>query len=185
MYQQDYKGDLRRKEKKLSQETIKETVEDGIVTKKQKNSTFYGDRIEPPFIKLYLDDIEVLYRLPKGQGSFLYALIPYMNYKGQITINSVMKGEIAEELKMKVSSFGNIITNFVKKDILQRVGKKGSGVYIINPYLIGKGKWEDIEGLRIQYKENGQRQIEPIFKEKEKEKEKEVDYEELKEEKGE
>ena len=40
MYQQDYKGDLRRKEKKLSQETIKETVEDGIVTKKQKNSTF-------------------------------------------------------------------------------------------------------------------------------------------------
>lgn len=162
---QEYHGDSfeSRKFLKLKTETL-ETKKDkhGNTEEAKKTQIYTGKRQEPNYVKVYFDDIELLYKLPKNTSSFLYELLPYMNYQGEISINSVMKKRITLKLGLKnEKQLNNYITVLLKNDIVKRVGR---GVYIINPYLLAKGKWEDIEGLRVIYKENGEKEIEPIIK---------------------
>ena len=46
-----------------------------------------------------------------------------------------------------MSSINNAITDFVKGKILYRVDV---GMYNFNPFLFGKGDWQDISRLRLE-----------------------------------
>lgn len=161
----DYVADTIKKTKvKLTQQTTKETYDNktGEFSKGERTSTFLGKEKEPNFIKMYLDDIEILHRLPKNSGDVLHELLRNMNYESEITVNSLMKKRICEKLNIKNErSINNYLSQMVEKDVLQRVGR---GVYIVNPYLIAKGDWNDIRGLRVKYK-NGKREVTPVSKE--------------------
>ena len=61
-----YKGDdLTRKQKLSNRVTKEEKDQDGNVKAFSDEKVYNGKHVEPPFIKLYLDDIEILYKLPK------------------------------------------------------------------------------------------------------------------------
>jgi len=150
----EYNGDQHLRKEKLTSRTTKETIENGNIKNIEDEKIFSGRQIEPPFVKLYLSDIELLYRLKKNSGDLLLELLKYMNYEGEITVNKLMKERICEKLKIKnIGSINNYLTELVKKDIFQRIGQ---GVYFANPYLFAKGDWtKNIKGLRVIYKENG------------------------------
>ena len=159
----EYNGDKTKEPRqKLTQKVITETLdkETGEISQGEITTIFTGREKEPPFLKMYLDDIEILHRLPKNSGDVLHELLRYMNYQSEITINSLIKKRICEKLEIKnIRSINNFLSQMVKKDVLQRIGRE---VYVINPYLIAKGEWKDIKGLRVKYKENGKREIKPI-----------------------
>jgi hypothetical protein len=147
-----YKGDdLTRKQKLSNRVTKEEKDQDGNVKAFSDEKVYNGKHVEPPFIKLYLDDIEILYKLPKKSSQFMHELLKNMNYEGEITINSRLKERISEKLELtNVRSMNNYLTDMVNKDVIKRVAR---GVYMPNPYLFAKGTWENVKGLRVQYKE--------------------------------
>lgn len=108
--------------------------------------------VEPPYIKLYVDDIIKLYGLPKGDSNTLFELIKRMNYQGEIVINATVKRDIARILGVGGNKPEQVISNsmgkLVKSDILFR---KGTGVYITNPHIFAKGDWTEIQALRNAY----------------------------------
>ena len=107
---------------------------------------------EPPYIKLYLHDILYLSDLPKTHDKILLSLLKKSTWANSeygmiVTLSAGMKRIMANELDFKnVRTINNALSDFVKADILKRLE---TGVYQLNPYLFGRGDWQDIENLRM------------------------------------
>lgn len=131
----------------LREQTIVDS--EGKVISKQTNANYYLDN-EPPYVKMYLDTVLYLKDLPKGYNPVLMAILkrlPWANQDQDIAINAGMKRKMAKEIGCSVSRINNAITDFVKGEVLYRVD---TGVYQVNPYLFGKGDWNDIARLRLE-----------------------------------
>ena len=111
--------------------------EKGELIDKRANKTLSWGA-EPPFIKMYLNDIVYMSDLPKSYGSILYEMFKYMTYAGEkdgmvIFINGYVKANIVQALSLKTTqSIDNAITKLVKGNILKRISR---GTYRANPYL--------------------------------------------------
>lgn len=116
--------------------------------KNESTDSVYSFPSEPPFVKLYLADIEKLFNLPLNASDLIYALLRYMNYDGDMIIVSDQKKDIAEKFNCSLSHINNQITLLTKRDILIR---KGRSRYMLNPHLFAKGQWNDIKRLRDSY----------------------------------
>jgi len=116
-----------------------EVVQEVIVTQKNIGA-------EPEYIKLYINDLLYLSKLPQGLNSALFALIKRMNYEGHIVLNSAVKKVICIEIEKTMASLDKALSGFVKQGVLIRLDK---GVYLANPYLFGRGKWQDIKRIRM------------------------------------
>jgi hypothetical protein len=137
---------------KMSEERI-EIDSEGKVKNFVSNKTISWGT-EPSFIKLYLQDLLYLSDIPRGYDRILYALLKKMSYAGgdqngmEVIVNASLKRRIAEELQLKnVGSISNAITDLVKGGVLIR---KDVGIYQFNPYLFGKGDWQDVSQLRLE-----------------------------------
>lgn len=101
---------------------------------------------EPQFIKLYLSHVLMLIDIPKGLNGILYELLRNMNYDNEIVWNQGVKMKLAEKLKCSESNIKKAITSFKRKGILI---EQYPGVFLVNPFVFGKGSWENIHQLRL------------------------------------
>lgn len=137
---------------------IKQSVETSVINEKgeiiskRANKTLaWGN--EPNYIKLYLQDVLYLSDMPVKHSAILYELLKRASYAGdkdgmQVIINASLKRRIQKSLGLKnVGSISNAITDLVRGKILYRVDV---GMYNFNPYLFGKGDWQDISRLRLE-----------------------------------
>jgi hypothetical protein len=122
---------------------------------------------EPEYIKLYLDDINRIYELPNN--SILYEIMKRMDYDGLINLSKYAKDMICEKLDLKPQTFANYLQILKKKDIIKAVG---TGTFMPNPNLFGKGSWKDIYNRRktyesikfqITYKADGSKTVQTEF----------------------
>ena len=141
------------------QKTIKESIEvqkideNGEISEIEKKITYKVPK-EPEFVKLYLADLMLLNGLPASHTSVLYSLLRYMTYADDdknpqvIFANSFVKRQILMENPeiMSTQTITNAISNLKKKGILEEVGR---AAYRVNPRIIGKGDWRDIQNLRL------------------------------------
>lgn len=122
-----------------------------IVSKRANRTLSWGS--EPAFIKLYLQDVLYLADMPTKHSAILYELLKRSSYAGdkdgmQVIVNASLKRRIQEALGLKnVGSISNAITELVKGKVLYRADV---GMYNFNPYLFGKGDWQDIAKLRLE-----------------------------------
>ena len=136
---------------KQSFETLVMNDQGEMVSKKANKVLSWG--AEPSYIKLYLQDILYLSDMPTKHSAILYELLKRSSYAGdkdgmQVIVNASLKRRIKETLGFKnMSSVNNAITDFVKGKILYRVDV---GMYNFNPFLFGKGDWQDISRLRLE-----------------------------------
>jgi len=103
---------------------------------------------EPPYIKVYIQDISRLYGMTPSAGGLLYELASRMSYDGTVCIVSCILQSICEKLKIKPQTFRNLLDKFLKNGILCRVGR---GVFELNPDLFAKGDWVDISKRRLEF----------------------------------
>jgi hypothetical protein len=114
---------------------------------KQEQVTVNGNfESEPAYVKFYTADMLYLADIPSGLNTILVALLKKMSYDNDIFINSSLKRIIAEETGKKFETVNKSITQFVKGNILIR---KDTGHYLFNPYIFGKGKWQDVKSIRV------------------------------------
>lgn len=136
--------------------TIKQSIEQkfidmttGQIVKSQENITKNWGT-EPPFIKIYLQDILFLSDLPKAHNTILLALLKragWANDGMEVSLTAGTKRLMLKELKFKnIRTINNALSDFVRTKILYRIE---TGVYRFNPYLFGKGDWQDISRLRL------------------------------------
>lgn len=144
------------------QETTRLVDEDGNIKQEQHKNIIQFPN-EPPFIKLYIEDLTAILKLPNGTKDLLYSLLMKMDYENMITLTSRSKREIAERVSIKVQTFDNYLRKLVDAGILKRIGR---GEYKVNPNLFARGDWADISRQRdewmltITYRVNGTRKIE-------------------------
>jgi hypothetical protein len=140
--------------KRISQEvTHTKTDLNGEVIEEIKNQVAYVER-EPDYVKLYISDILRLQDIPKSGNDILLAIIKRMTYNNDIALFAPVKREIASDLGIKEITVSKAIELFTNKSILLR---KDRGLYLINPFFFGRGKWDDIRKVRLQviYSEEG------------------------------
>lgn len=105
---------------------------------------------EPAYVKLYIKDLIYLKDLPRWHTSVLMALLKRVSYASdglEISLTPGTKRLMLKELSLKnIRSINNALSDFVKTKILFRIE---TGVYKFNPYLFGKGDWQDISKLRL------------------------------------
>lgn len=140
---------------------IKQSVETSVLNEHGEIVSKRANRVlswgaEPPFIKLYLQDITYHADLPKNYSNILFELLKRMSYAGDkegmvIVVNSYIKDKIAADLgltgKDPKQSIDNAISKLVKGKLLIRIGR---GTYRANPYFFGRGDWQDISRLRLE-----------------------------------
>lgn len=139
----------------------------------QENKTFKDKYVmkEPDYIKLYIKDIVLLSELPVSLTDFIVAILKNINYNGQIVLNSSIKKQLKETLKLSsIQVVDNKLTQLKKADIIRTIDR---GVFAANPFFFGRGKWEDIREqrdnwIKVSYK-NDKRTVETSFSENENE----------------
>ena len=126
--------------------------EQGELIEKRANRTLsWGD--EPNYIKLYIHDVLYLQDLPKQYANLTWALLKRISYAGDkdgmcIVLAPRIKKAICDELGWKrTSTFDNALHKLTDGKILYRIDRS---IYRFNPYLFGKGDWQDIARLRLE-----------------------------------
>lgn len=122
-----------------------------MVTKRANRVLNWGE--EPRYIKLYLEDVMYLSDMPKQYAGLTMALLKRVSYAGDedgmcVTLIPRIKKAICKELGWKnEKSLNNALSKLVEGKILYRIDR---GLYRFNPYLFGKGDWQDIGRLRME-----------------------------------
>ena len=162
-----------RKIVKTELEQVTSVNEDGVILGEEykiKNTTQIVGT-EPPYIKVYLQDLSRINDLGKYDNSVLHEIFKLTQYNTNlVTLNKYFREQICQALNTTDATVRNTISKLSKKGILI---KKGTGVYMLNPNLFGNGTWENIKGLRmtIEYTEQGRTvsvaevEKEPVIKE--------------------
>lgn len=131
-----------------TQETVLANYDTGEIHKVDKTN-IYNLPSEPPFIKIYLEDIARILDLPHGPQTVLIALIRKLDYEGMISITPSARERIAKSLNIKVVTLNNYLTTLVDSEVLRRVGR---GEYEVNPNLMSKGDWVETQKRRSNFK---------------------------------
>ena len=124
--------------------TDHETGEQRTTSKRKKFEVIK----EPNYIKLYLRDLCKLNDIPKSGNDTLNELLLLADYQNEIVLNSAVKGRICFTLGIKKPSLDNNISRLTKEGIIKRIDR---GIYILNPNLFGRGDYQDIKKLRIEW----------------------------------
>lgn len=137
---------------------IKQSIETSVindqgdlVSKRANKTLAWGD--EPAFIKFYLQDVLYLSDMPKKHSKVLYELLKRATYAGdedgmQVCLSAGLKRMMMKSLGCKnIQTIDNALCDLTKGKVLYRIE---TGVYQFNPYLFGKGDWQDINRLRLE-----------------------------------
>lgn len=131
--------------------------ETGEVTK-QTSSRVINLPQEPPYVKMYIDDVGKLLDVPPGPRMVLYQLVRRLDYEGFISLTPAARERIAKACDINVRTMSNYLTTLSASGILRHAGR---GEYEMNPNLFAKGDWKDIAKRRqdfeltVQYRSDG------------------------------
>ncbi len=100
---------------------------------------------EPPYMKVYLEDLGAFKRLTAGEVKILVYVAATVTYEGEIFLPMVIRRRIAESADCKVQSVTNAIHTFLAAGILKRVE---STIFALNPDYFAKGAWRVIREQR-------------------------------------
>lgn len=107
----------------------------------------FQHEVEPPYVKLYTQDIGRLYGLTESTQNVLMALAKHMVYRTNvIVLYGPIKTILMQELKMNKNTFNKAIDTLYKQGILIRQSR---ACYVLDPELFGSGSWADVKRVRL------------------------------------
>ena len=138
---------------KATVKTVKETeiidLQTGEIARTENVTTFRVPK-EPPFVKLYLDDLSAILDIPQRANSIMYELIKLLDYEGCISLNPVLRNRICTSLGVTDQTFRNSLQKLKKKGLLIAMG---TNYFQCNPNYFAKGEWRDVMRKRKEFKE--------------------------------
>lgn len=139
------------------EESIEFNEETGELTKSKKTKIAIVST-EPDFLKLYLSDIKRIFSLEKNVSLILYSIVLRMGYDNKFVAVKDTKILVSKDTGLKVETIDVAISKLKKENILIPISKS---VYLVDPNLFARGKWNKLKDLRlcIQYNPDGTRTI--------------------------
>lgn len=113
---------------------------------------------EPPYVKLYLDDICKMNDVPETSRKLLTLLLKRLQYDGFITLSTRARKEMAVQLGWTDPTYRNQLSKLCKSGLIT---PGGQNEYMANPNYFGRGEWRQIVAQRkafeltITYNANG------------------------------
>lgn len=136
--------------------STKETLKIGATgeTLEKVKKSVYKIPQEPSYVKLYLGAIPYLCDLQERHSAVLMAILrrmPFADSPNQhISLSKLIKHEIAQEIGKSDSYVAHAISDLAKGRVLiHNDGSPRSTCYRVNPHIIARGEWKDIEELRL------------------------------------
>lgn len=129
---------------------------DDLTGELKGQSTVYVSppKSEPNYVKVYLDSLPSLIRMPMYCWPILWWMIrmlPYANTEQVFEFGAPMRRKAAVDLGVSVSRIDHAVSDFLKCGILFRVDR---GLYRFNPHFFARGEWKDIQKLRLRLEEH-------------------------------
>lgn len=118
---------------------------DGVVQRTAEIINIKPMPPEPPFVKMYIDDLGRISGLQASHTSILTYVAALVDYDGIVTLNARRKACIAATTGCSIKTIENAITEYMKHDIVRRIGR---AEYELNPSLFAKGEWKNIRERR-------------------------------------
>jgi hypothetical protein len=115
-------------------------------------------RQEPPYVKMYIDDLCQLMEVPAADRKTLELLLRKLDYEGFITLSPRFRKETCERLKIKGQTFRNRLNRLCKSSIIRL---HSTNEYEVNPRYFARGEWRSIcerresFEMRIRYSDKG------------------------------
>lgn len=119
----------------------------------QRNTTTVYDK-EPDFVKLYLDCLGVFIKnegLNNSLNDMLLEVLKHCSYAddGQIVhLDAYTRSQVCKVTGKSDARLKQAIKAWVDNKVFIRVGR---GVYQVNPYILGRGSWQEISKLRANF----------------------------------
>lgn len=109
---------------------------------------------EPLFVKVYYQAMLAITDIKEIPVDFLLALSSYISFSDNKNAmffcnNKLSRDYICGKCQIKQRMFLRYITRCIEKGILFKTDAKG--IYEVNPWLIAKGKWENIRELQAKF----------------------------------
>jgi len=111
---------------------------------------------EDRFIKIYYD--AYLQAIGCSEGTDLAAIIvaigKRMTYSadGQIIIiTKLIREDIAREVGVSDRTVSRAIKKLRDQGILKSIGGPRSATYLVSPFVMAKGRWNQVQALRLEY----------------------------------
>jgi hypothetical protein len=141
---------FQKEEKQINYETG-EITKHTVISEKKVES-------EPPYVKMYVNDIVRINNLPGAAGKVLNVLVANMTYGNTVVLIAPIKEIIVKETGLSINTINKAITQLNDTGIIIRSHRS---VYVIDPTLFAKGRWQDIKQLQltISYGEDGKKEI--------------------------
>ena len=102
---------------------------------------------EPPYIKLYVEDLSRLLGL--GNSSILLHIAASIGYDGIVSLSTTRRARIALTCGVSEKTVRNAITEYLHAGVMRRVGR---AEYEMDPALFAKGDWSEIRGRRSSFR---------------------------------
>jgi len=147
--------------KVIKEETVTIVDENGSL-KKEINHNVAVLPTEPPYVKMYLNDLGNILGLKNRTKQVLSLLVKKLDYEGMITLVASSKDRIAAQINTTRQVVDNSIRDLTKKQILKRIS---NGEFEMNPNYFARGDWKTISRRRedfkveITYSIDGERRI--------------------------
>jgi len=85
---------------------------------------------------------------PSKKEIILASIISKMDGDNVVYILKNFRMELSKKLEINPSYVGRVVDELIEKQILYKIGR---GVYIVNPYIYGKGNVKNIAKLRWEF----------------------------------
>ncbi|ATW30950.1 hypothetical protein BJP41_10830 (plasmid) [Candidatus Williamhamiltonella defendens] len=124
----------------------------------ESKTTLSRYSVEPPYVKMYIDDICSLVSIPESLKNVLFLILRKLDYDGYITLSTRYRKLMREQLDIKDGTLRNRLALLVKKEF---VFSEGGNEYSVNPKFFARGEWKAIIEkrasfeLKIRYSEEG------------------------------
>ena len=99
------------------------------------------------FVMTFTKDLGYLKNLSKGEIVLFFGLLQIVNNNNEIILNAGIKKRMSENFDIKLESINVLLSQLVKKNMILKTDEMG--VYLLNVFLFGKGKWTDIKKMRM------------------------------------
>jgi len=125
------------------------TDADGNTTTETKREEF-SVGAEPPFIKLYINDIIALHNLKGKSKDLLLQLIKLVDFENYVTLSPRKRKSICKIIGIKEtgSTLTNTINAIIKAGLMKRVSWNE---YMLNPDYFARKKWFEMHELQVEY----------------------------------
>lgn len=143
-------------EKKKAENVIKDTqtvinTSGEILNVEQHLSIPVGD--EPPYYKVYLQDIANVYGLNPAERAVWEILCSNMTFQNLVFLYKPIKMMLVQATGKKYETIKAAIKSLTAKGLLIRQDR---AVYLVSPKYAARGKWQDIKALRMTIDYNAQ-----------------------------